>query len=198
MLDSALEAISKAQKQYPRADLRHGIVHCQITHKDQLERMKNHNIFAFVQPIFLDYDLNILEARVGKDLAKTSYAWQTMTEMGIPLAFGSDAPVETPDPIKGMFCSVNRQTLNKWPQGGFMPSEKLDLYESLKNYTVTPAYTAYEEDSKGKLLPGYEGDLVVVNTSNFEDLLGSKVDLTIFQGHIVYNRSTQKLRLLQS
>ena len=188
MLDSALEAISNAQKKYPHHDLRHGIVHCQITHKDQLEFMKKHQIFAFVQPIFLDYDLNILEARVGKALAETSYAWHTMKEMDIPLAFGSDAPVETPDPIKGMFCSVNRQTLSHWPQGGFVPTEKLDPYESLKNYTVTPAYTAYEEDSKGKLIPGYEGDLVVINTTNFDDLLESKVDLTVFQGQVVYKR----------
>lgn len=186
MLDSALEAIIAAQKKYPQHKLRHGIVHCQITRPEQLRLMSEHHILAYVQPIFLDYDLNILEERVGKSLAETSYAWQTMTNLSIPIPFGSDAPVETPNPIKSIFCAVNRQTLKGWPENGFVKEEKIDLYEAFKHYTRTPAYASYDEKIKGQLIENYLADIVVLNQTHLDDLLDTKVDYTIYNGTVVY------------
>lgn len=188
MLDSALDAIEKAQISSPKVDLRHGIVHCQITSLEQLQRMKKLNVLAYVQPIFLDYDLHIVKERVGESLAGTSYAWHTMETLDIPIAFGSDAPVETPDPIKGIHCAVKRQDLHYRPKEGYLGHEKVSVFNAVRHYTVDGAYTSYDTN-KGMLLGGYVADLVVLNGNIFEDILDSRVHMTIFNGRIVFEDS---------
>lgn len=184
MLDSALESIEKAQELYPK-NLRHGIVHCQITRPEQLERMKKLNVLAYVQPIFLDYDLHIVYDRVGA-LADTSYAWKTMKNLNIMTSFGSDAPVETPNPIKGIHCAVTRRDLKNNPKEGYLKHEALSVYDSIYNYTVAASYTSYEENYKGKLLPDYIADIAVLDGDIFTDILSSKVYMTIVDGKVVY------------
>jgi len=188
MLDSALEAIEKAMVLYPNDKLRHGIVHCQITHTDQLHKMRDLNILAYVQPIFLDYDLHILEDRVGKDLASTSYAWQTMVDLGIKIPFGSDAPVETPDPLKGIHCAVKRQTLQGWPEDSYNSKENISLHQALRYYTADGAYSSYDEDHKGQIQSGFLADLVILDSSRLDSILDVSVHTTIFQGEIVYTK----------
>jgi hypothetical protein len=92
-VDQAMDAIERTQKKYPRANARHGIVHCQITSEDQLDRMAELNIVVYAQPIFIRDDSKILESRVGKEKASTSYNWKGMQERGIEVLAGSDAPV---------------------------------------------------------------------------------------------------------
>lgn len=185
MLDSALDSIEKAKKAFPKM-LRHGIVHCQITRPQQLIRMKELDVLAYVQPIFLDYDLHIVYDRIG-NLAETSYAWKTMKNLDIPTPFGSDSPVETPDPIKGIHCAVTRQDL-KQSTKAYLENQALSLYDSIYNYTVAAAYASYEENNKGKLLDGYIADLIVLNSDLNESILNTQVDMTIVDGKIVYNR----------
>lgn len=188
MLDSALEAIEKAQATYKNPHLRHGIVHCQITRPSQLKRMAQAHVFAYIQPIFLDYDLHILEDRVGKTLADTSYAWHTMTDLGIAIPMGSDAPVETPDPLKGAFCAIHRQTLQAWPEKGHVAKERLSPDQVFKHYSRTPAWASYDEDHRGQIKPGYDADLVVLSKTHLEDLLNTRVDYTISHGLVVYKQ----------
>ncbi len=92
-IDQAMDAIERTQKKYPRANARHGIVHCQITSNDQLDRMAKLNIVVYVQPIFIRDDSKILVNRVGKEKASTSYNWKGMQDRGIEVFAGSDAPV---------------------------------------------------------------------------------------------------------
>lgn len=186
MLDSALQSIEKANQKYPKK-LRHGIVHCQITRPDQLQKMRALDILAYVQPIFLDYDIHIVYDRVGKK-ADTSYAWQTMKTLGIPTPFGSDAPVETPDPIKGIHCAVYRQDLKSKPEGAYLKDQALTLEDGLNNYTLAGAYASYEEEIKGKVLEGYIADLVVLNKVFDHNILENSVDITIVDGKIVYKK----------
>ncbi len=92
-IDQAMDTIEKTQKKYPRKNARHGIVHCQITSEDQLDRIAELNIVVYAQPIFWRDDSKILESRVGKEKASTSYNWGGMQERGIEVLAGSDAPV---------------------------------------------------------------------------------------------------------
>jgi hypothetical protein len=92
-IDQAMDAVELTQKKYPRANARHGIVHCQITSNDQLDRMASLNIVVYAQPIFIRDDSKILESRVGKEKASTSYNWKGMQTRGIEVLAGSDAPV---------------------------------------------------------------------------------------------------------
>jgi len=187
MLDSAIEAIDKAQKLTPKPELRHGIVHCQITSKEQLERLKTLNIMAYVQPIFLDYDAHIVRERVG-DLADTSYNWKTMQDLDLRMSFGSDAPVDSADPIKGIHCAVSRKGINNTPVDGYLPEQAITVYEAIYNYTVESAYASHEEHIKGRLLPGYFADLVVLEGDIFNNILETSIDTTIVAGKIVYQK----------
>lgn len=190
MLDSALDAIEKSQKNNYKPYLRHGIVHCQLTSKEQLERIKSLNVMAYVQPIFLDYDAHIVYDRVGS-LANTSYAWQTMMNMNITMAFGSDAPVDSADPIKGMHCAITRKGLDLTPEEGYLPQEAMTTFDVLKYYTTAGAYTSYEENEKGLLLPGFVADIVVLNGDIYKNILACEVDMTIVNGKIVYKKTAR-------
>lgn len=187
MLDSALEAITNAKKKSPNTNLRHGIVHCQITSNEQLKRMRDLDIMAYVQPIFLDYDAHIVYDRVG-ELAETSYNWKTMMDFGLKMSFGSDAPVDSADPLKGIHCAVTRQGLDKTPVDGYLKNQSISVYDAIYNYTVESAYASYDEDKKGMLLPGFLADMVILNGDIFDDILKTEVFMTIVGGVIRFKK----------
>ena len=172
--------------------LRHGIIHVQITDIPLVERFTKNHILALVQPIFLHYDTQIVEARVGKELAATSYAFGTMKKLGIHMSFGTDSPIEDMNPIDNLYCAVTRTNLKGLPEGGFHPEECLDIYDAVDAYTREGAYASFEEDVKGRLLPGYYADLVVLSEDIFtmpaQELRRTKVDATMVAGEFVFER----------
>ena len=108
-LDMVLSSIEKALAENPRADHRHGIVHCQITRPDQLQKIANLGLHVYAQSIFLDYDIHMVKDRVGEELAQSSYSWKTLKELGTTVSNGSDCPVELPDVLAGIQCAVTRR-----------------------------------------------------------------------------------------
>lgn len=172
--------------------LRLGIVHVQITDRPLLERFTKNDILALVQPIFLHYDTGIVEDRVGKELAATSYAFKTLVNLGVHTSFGTDSPVEDMDPIANLYCAVTRKNLRGEPAGGFHPEECMDIYEAVDAYTIESAYASFDEKVKGRLMKGYLADLVILSDNIFEvpsdDILKVKVDATMVNGQFVYHR----------
>lgn len=170
--------------------LRNSIVHSQITDSDIFKLFVESNAMVHVQPIFLDYDLHILIDRVGAEIADTSYGFKTYLNQGTVMAFGSDAPVETFDVFKGIHCAVNRTDLKGWPNGGFCKEESVSVVESVTAYTSSGAYATYEENNKGRLLPGYDGDFILVENNIYEqdskNLKENKVLGTYCNGELVY------------
>jgi predicted amidohydrolase YtcJ len=168
---------------------RHGIVHCQITNKDIMERMKNLEIMAYIQPIFLDYDMHIVEDRVG-ERAKESYAFKTMEALGINLSIGSDSPVVHFNPFENIYSAVCRKDLDKYPENGFIPEEKISLTSALKMFTIGSAYCSFDENIKGTLEVGKLADLVVLDRDIFttpeDEIKDIKVEITMVDGKIVY------------
>lgn len=185
-----LDAIEKAQKAYPRLDPRHGIVHCQITDMPLLERFRKLNVIAFIQPVFLDYDMHIVESRVGKEKASTSYAFNTMNEMGIHIAFGTDCPVERYYALPNIYYAVTRKDKKGFPEGGFYPEEKMSVYDAVKSYTQSSAYCSYEEDVKGTITTGKYADMVMISEDIFEiepeEIIKQDILMTIVNGKIAY------------
>ena len=169
---------------------RHGIVHCQITDRALVERFAQNDILAYIQPIFLHYDLTILESRVGKELAAQSYAFHTMNLLGLHTSLGTDCPVEHLNTLHNLYCAVTRKTLNGQPAGGFCPSECMDIYEAVDGYTAGSAYASFEEGVKGRIKPGYYADLAFLDQDIFENdpevLLSAKVTATMVDGRFVY------------
>jgi len=172
-------------------ELRHGVVHCQITDLPLLRRMADNNILAFMQPIFLTHDLYIIENRVGRELASTSYALATMDKLGIKVVYGTDCPVESMSPLECIDCAVNRHDVaNGYPEEGFYPGECVDVYTAADAYTIGGAYAEFAEDYKGRIKPGYLADMTLLDRDIFtiprKEIKTARVLWTMTGGAIAY------------
>lgn len=189
-IEQIIDTYKKVLQRYPRLDHRHGIVHAQIMDSHLIAEMKALNLLAYVQPIFLNYDHRIVEARVGS-LARTSYAYRTMKRLGIHVAYGTDSPVEKIDPMENIYTAVTRKGLDGKPEEGWMKEEAVTVEEAVHAYTVEGAYAEFMEDEKGKLIPNYLADLIVLNQDLFtvpsETIRQTRVLLTMVDGKIVYS-----------
>jgi len=186
----ALDSIKYANDQFVRKNPRHGIVHCQITNEEILNRFKHEGILAYIQPIFLDYDLHIVEERVGKKMAKKTYNWKSMINKDIRVSGGSDAPVVGFNIFHNIYAAVTRKDLNGYPQEGWLPEEKLTVDEAVEIFTINGAYASFEENIKGTLEVGKLADMVVLSNDIFEiekdKIKDVTADMTIINGKIVY------------
>lgn len=191
--DGAIESVINAYENVMtdgNNTLRHGIVHCQITSPEQLKRISDLSIAVMYQPIFLDYDIQIVESRVGKKLTSTSYAFNTLYKSGTPVSFGTDSPVEDINPFPNIYCAVTRQRINETPEGGFIPSEKMSVEDAIDAYTIGSAYNEFKENIKGRLKPGFVADLAVLDTDIFtapdNRIKDIRVEKTMIDGEFVY------------
>lgn len=193
--DGAVESVINAYEKTMnngKNPLRHGIVHCQITSKEQLDRISKLNIPVMYQPIFLDYDSQIVESRVGADLASTSYAFNTLYQLDSPISMGTDSPVENCNPFPNIYCAVTRKNLDGYPKNGFYPAEKMNIEDVIDAYTYGSAFNEFKEDFKGKLKPGYVADLIILDQDifsiNSDEIKDVKVLKTMIDGEFVYER----------
>lgn len=191
--DRAIELVLDAyEKAWPQGDnpRRSAIVHCQITDRPLLERFARQHIAALVQPIFLHYDMHIVEDRVGPALASSSYAFGTMDRLGIHNSYGTDAPVEDLKTMDNLYCAVTRRDLTGWPAEGWQPEEAVDVASAIDHYTVDSAWNSFEEHVKGRLLPGMYADLAVLSDDIFTidpmEIKNIRVCMTMMDGRIVY------------
>ena len=186
-----VKSIEKALKKYPRENHRHGIVHCQITTKELLDKFKELNLHAYIQSIFLDYDINIVEKRVGKERAKYTYNFKTLIDKGVTLSNGSDCPVELPNVLNGIQCGVTRKTLDN-KNGPFLESQALSIDEAIKSYTIMGAYASFEEDIKGSIEVGKAADFVILEDNLFNvdinNIKNIKILNTYLNGKCMYSQ----------
>jgi len=185
-----LDAIKENQARAPKPELRHGIIHCQITDEKQLKEFKENNVVAYIQPIFIHADWLVVADRVGAAKAYTSYAFKTLKDLGVKIPLGTDCPVEVFDPFKNIYCAVTRKDLTGKPEKGYNPHEALSVEEAVYAYTVDSAYASYEEDVKGQIKVGMYADIAVLTKDIFEieheEILTTEVALTVFDGKVVY------------
>lgn len=188
-MDMILDSIENSPHIDPSKNYRHGIVHCQITDLKILQRMKKNHILAYIQPIFLDYDLHIVKDRVG-DRALDSYAFKTMDTLGIKICIGTDSPVVDINPFENIYSAVMRKDLKGMPDEPYLPDERLTITQTLKSYTSNCAYSSFEEDLKGTLEIGKLADMVVIDKDIFMTdpnyIKEIKVKMTIIDGNIIH------------
>ncbi|MBB6213982.1 hypothetical protein HNQ80_000051 [Anaerosolibacter carboniphilus] len=186
------ESIKKALEAHPHDNHRHGIIHCQITDSTLLNKYVELDVIAHIQPIFLDYDLHIVEQRIGKTRAKTSYNWRSMMELGIAVACGSDCPVEPFDVLPGIYAAVTRKDLKGYPSQGWLPEQRLSVAQALYGFTMGAAYASFSENIKGSITPGKLADMVVLSQDIFtiepDFIKDTEVLMTILDGKIVYKK----------
>jgi len=126
--ECVLDAAEQGRARVPGSeDLPDGIVHCQITTEHTLKRIREMDICVYAQPVFAEYDLHICRDRVGAELERTSYNWRTLLESGVRICSGSDCPVESLDPAGNIYCAVTRKDYDGFPEGGWMPEQRLSV-----------------------------------------------------------------------
>lgn len=164
----AFESVRKVENSHVLPRLRHRIEHLQCLHPEDINRPAFLGIIASMQPIHATSDMVMADLHWG-DRSRYSYAWRSQLDTGAILAFGSDAPVESPNPFLGLHAAVTRRRLDGSPnEEGWIPEEKITLREAFLAYTHGPAYAAGQENQLGCLLPGYLADLIVLPEDPFE------------------------------
>lgn len=188
-LQAALEAYQAALAEVPR-DARHTIVHCQVGDGELYDRMARLGVAAAVQPPFVASDQSIAPPRLGADRLAGAYPLKGLLDRGILTTGGSDAPVEDPAPLRGLWAAVTRQREPGNPAEGWLPGERISFPEALDLYTRAGARLSFEEHVKGALIPGFYGDLTVLREDPFrvdpEALPDLPVDLTVCGGRITW------------
>ncbi|HLE52091.1 MAG TPA: amidohydrolase [Anaerolineales bacterium] len=147
--------------------LRHRIEHVQIIHPDDAPRLAALDVIASMQPIHATSDFPAADRYWGEHAAH-SYAWRTLLDFSTRMAYGSDAPVDSPNPFWGLHAAVTRRRQDGSPgPDGWYPAQRLSLNEALYGYTAGAAYAAGMENRLGRLAPGYLADLVVLDRDPF-------------------------------
>ncbi|PSJ36941.1 amidohydrolase [Allosphingosinicella deserti] len=163
-----LGAIEELADSY-KGDRRWRIEHAQIIDPADLPRLARFGTIASMQPVHEASDWRMAEARLGMERLGGSYAWKTMLANGVPLAFGSDFPVESPNPFHGLAVAVSRQDAQAQPPGGWMPEQRLSLEQALRAFTQGAAYAGFAEDRIGSLEKGKFADFVLIDRDIFAD-----------------------------
>lgn len=172
--------------------LAHRVEHLQLLHPDDLAKASEMNVVASMQPIHAISDMFTADKHWGKR-ARYAYAFASLVKHGTTLIFGSDAPVESPNPFYGMHAAVTRRRPDGTPgENGWVPSERMSIQQARKAYTETPAIVAGRGDKYGRLEPGMLADLVIL-PQNPEDidpqeLLQMKPESVMVNGKWVYTQ----------
>ena len=179
---------AKASKETAPGDLRLRIEHAQILLPGDFDRFARLGVIASMQPSHLLTDMNWAAARLGPERSKYAYAWRSMLDHHVTLAFGTDYPVESIDPMRGLYAAVTRQ--NEAGTMTFHPEQRISLNEALYAYTQASAFAEFREHRKGRLEPGYLADVVVLDHDLTaippRQILATRVLRTLVNGRTVY------------
>ncbi len=190
----ALDAFAAVVAANGPRDRRDRIEHAQIIAPEDFARFASLHIIASMQPSHQTTDMRWAERRLGPERIKGAYAWHTLLNLGVPLAFGTDYPVEAINPMRGLHACVTRELPDGGPPGGWQPQEKISMDECIHAYTAGAAYAEFDEAKKGRLVPGQFADIVVLSDDVTKippaDLFHVHVLRTIAGGRTVYEASS--------
>ncbi|WP_408007201.1 amidohydrolase [Pseudalkalibacillus sp. A8] len=194
--DLALEFALYAVEEHPPPEgLRDRFVHGQVVRPDLLERLKKVPVIIDIQPHFVASDFPWVIERLGEARMKYSFAWKTLLKEGIPCAAGSDAPIETADPLLTIYAAVMRKKHGDKHEG-FYPEQKLSVFEAVELYTRGSAYAIGKENENGMIEKGYSADFTILNGDLFhmdpEEIPNIKVVKTVVNNSTVYQAKSNE------
>jgi predicted amidohydrolase YtcJ len=194
--DRAIRAILDMFERLEREDgiseRRLRIEHAQHLTPADIPRFARLHVIASMQPYHAIDDGRWAEKRIGPERVKTTYAFRSLLDAGAVLAFGSDWFVAPINPLIGIYAAVTRRTLDGQHPDGWVPQQKISVAEAVHAYTLGSAYASLEDGIKGSIEPGKLADLAVLSDDIFHidsvEIQSTKVDLTIFDGKLIFER----------
>lgn len=193
-ISAVLDAIEAALKQIPKKDHRHRIEHCGVTNPTIITRLKELEVIPVSQPIFLYGEGESYRVGLGDTRMEQTYPLKSFIENGILASISSDCPAtsgsELISPLLGIYMAVTRNTDAGREIG---PSQKIEVEDALRAYTLNSAYATFEEEMKGSIEPGKLADFTVLSNDPFTirktEIKDIHVEMTIVGGKIVYQKS---------
>jgi predicted amidohydrolase YtcJ len=172
----------------PVALSRFRIEHAQVLAPSDFERFHKLGVIASMQPSHLLTDMAWAGDRLGPDRSQYAYAWRSFLDYGVALAFGTDYPVESISPFRGLYSAVTR--MNETGTQTFQSQEKITIQQAIYAYTQGSAFAENEEKLKGRIEPGYLADIIVldhnITTASPKEILNTRVLRTVLGGETVY------------
>jgi predicted amidohydrolase YtcJ len=185
-----LDAYERALKENPKEDHRFRIEHAQIVRPEDVERFASLGVIPAMQPTHCTSDMYFVVDRVGDKRAQGAYAWRWFIDAGLKIPCGSDFPVESTNPLLGIYAAVTRQDTAGWPEGGWYPSQRMTIEEAIKGFTIWAAYGAFQEDVLGSIEAGKYADFTVLDKDILQsapkEILTARPVYTIVAGKIRY------------
>jgi hypothetical protein len=204
----ALDALEAARTANGSNGLRHHLAHLQVVHPDDIERFAPLGVVANFQPLWACADAQMVELTLpflGAERSTMQYPIGSLMSRGVSVAFGSDWPVSSPDPLSEMHVAVRRQAPpgtrfggdagDAGPTAPFLPDERIGLADALRAFTLGSAFVNHLEDDTGSVEVGKLADLAVIDRNLFEidyldgGIAGAHVTMTMVGGEMVFERA---------
>jgi len=187
-----LEAYGRALAEVPAGDYRLRIEHAQIVRPEDVALFASLGVLPAMQPTHCTSDMPFVEERIGPQRARGAYAWRWFRDAGLVIPCGSDFPVESNDPLKGIYAAVTRQDEEGAPAAGWYPEQRLTREEAIRGFTLWAAYGAFQEERLGSIEVGKLADFTILDTDILTapppEILAADVLYTIVGGQIRYAR----------
>ncbi|WP_283153878.1 amidohydrolase [Guptibacillus hwajinpoensis] len=195
--DLALEYAIEAIEQYPAPyGLRDRLIHTQVMRDDLLKRLKELSVILDIQPRFVASDFPWVMERLGEARMTWSFAWKTLLDSGVPIAGGSDAPIEPVNPLLGIHAAVTRKRPEE-THSGYYSEQKLSVFESVSLFTKGSAFAIGREHERGLIKENFEADFTVLNRDIFncdpDLILETEAVMTVIDETIVYQKERGSL-----
>jgi predicted amidohydrolase YtcJ len=188
-----LDLFEKIAEVNPVWDRRFRIEHAQHLRQQDIQRFAKLKVIASVQPYHLFDDGAWAENKIGKERVKEAFSYKSLLDAGVILSLGSDWTVAPLNPLLGIYAAVTRHTSDGRNPEGWIPGQKINVEEAIKGYTINNAYASFQENILGSIEPGkladfvaLDNDILTIEPGKIKDV---KVDMTIFEGEIIYKRS---------